>query len=146
MDLKALLLAPLLIPERTVRLLDDVNALAERARREPDPVEEVRARIDVLIAEIAQLLVVAREIRDGGADLKETTDTLHADTRELIDGGSRLTAVSEDIEQHLGVFRAALPRILELEQAVETVADTVEPLQGAAERVGRVTNRLSRRS
>jgi hypothetical protein len=33
----------------------------------------------------------------------------------------------------------------ELEGAVETVADTVEPLQGAVERVGRATKRLSRK-
>lgn len=188
MDLKSLFLAPLLVPERTVRLLDDVHALAERARRDPDPVEEVRERIDTLIVELGLVIGVAREIRDGGAeltetakvmqatmvevlaaakalrrvaesldrtgtairqggeDLKETSDTLHGDTRELIDGGERLTAVSEQLEEHMRVFRAALPKILELEQAVETVADTVEPLQGAAERVGRVTNRLSRRS
>jgi hypothetical protein len=49
------------------------------------------------------------------------------------------------------VFVAVLPRILRaldtvdrLEEEVETVADTIEPLQGAAERVGRVTQRLSR--
>jgi hypothetical protein len=50
------------------------------------------------------------------------------------------------------VFLAALPRMLEgldvveqLEDAVETVAETVEPLAGAAEGVGRLTRRLSRK-
>ena len=33
-----------------------------------------------------------------------------------------------------------------IEDGMETVTDTVEPLQGAAERVGRVTRRLSRTS
>ena len=193
MDLKSLVLAPVLIPERLVRLLDDVNALAERARREPDPVEEVRSRIDLLLLEVRELTGVARELRDGGADLTDTAKsmnvglvelidsaralrrtaehldrtgmtihdggkdlnatakTLDADTRELIDGGARLTAVSEELESHLRVFRGALPRMLDgldvveqLEGAVETVAETVEPLQATAERVGRVTKRLSR--
>jgi conjugal transfer/entry exclusion protein len=34
----------------------------------------------------------------------------------------------------------------QLEESVETVADTVEPLQGVANGVGRVSNRLSRQS
>ena len=186
MDPKALLLAPIVVPRRVVRLLDDVNAIAERARRDPDPVEEVRVRIDALLVELRDVVVVAREIRDGGSELTATaklmnatmlemlatakalrrsaeqldrtgtaihdggeeltatSKTLHGDTRELIDGGERLTEVSEQLEEHMRVFRAALPKILELEEAVETVAETVEPLQGAAERVGRVTKRFSR--
>ncbi len=186
MDVGALLLAPIRAPLRVVRVLDDLAALAERARRDPDPVEEVRDRVDALIAQIATLNglanellpvaqaivavggeivdggeeltgetrrvhAVAREIALGGEDLTATGRVLDRDTRELIDGGERLTAVTELMESHMRTFRAALPRLLEgldtveeLEEAVETVADTVEPLQGAAERVGRVTQRFSR--
>ena len=188
MDLGSLLLAPIRVPLRVGQALDDLATLADRARRDPDPVEEVRERIDALLAELAtlnaqaaellvvapSLVAVAREIVDGGAELTAVARALHAtareivlggeeltatarvldgDTRELIDGGARLTGVSEDMETHLRIFRAALPRLLEgldtveeLEEAVETVADTVEPLQGAAERVGRVTQRFSRSS
>lgn len=179
MDLMSIVLAPVRVPLRIAQALDDLADIAERARRSPDPVEEVRVRIDLLLAEISALNVVAREIRDGGRELTEVAkavvvvasalhdtavalDTtgrtivvggqdltavatqLDVDTRELIDGGRDLTATSKRIEQDLRVFRAALPKILELEDAVETVAETIEPLQGAAERVGRVTNRLSR--
>ena len=165
MDLTTLLLAPVRVPSRIVQALDDLATLADRARRDPDPVEEVRERIDALLAEIGtlnrlaaqQLIPVARDvvavgqdIVDGGAELTEeargvrltareivlggeeltlVARLLHGDTRELIAGGERLTLVSEDLEDQL-----------------ETVADTVEPLQGAAERVGRVTRRLSRSS
>ena len=174
MDPLGLLRDTLALPGRIVRALDDVAAIAERARRDPDPVEEVRVRIDALLLELELVRGVAREIVDGGADLNRTAKALdrtgrdihdggqdltavaralERDTRELIDGGSRLTAASEDIESDLSVFRAAMPRLLsgldtvdELEDAVETVADTVEPLQGAAERVGRATNRLGRKS
>ncbi len=188
MDLTSILLAPVRVPLRIGQALDDLATLAERAQRDPDPVEEVRERIDALLAELAmlnaqaaELIVVAphivgvgREIIDGGAELTEVARSLRAtareivlggedltatarvlegDTRELIDGGERLTEVSEQLETHMRIFRAALPRLLkgldtveELEHAVETVADTVEPLQGAAARVGRVTQRLSRSS
>ena len=180
MDLTSVLLAPVRVPVRLAQALDDLATIAERARRDPDPVEEVRERIDTLIVELAAVIAVAREIVDGGAELTATARTVNttgialdergreivsggrdltavalqpeADTRELISGGRDLTEVSKQIEQDLRIFRAALPRLLqgldtvdELESAVETVADTVEPLQGAAERVGRVTNRLSRR-
>ena len=158
MDLKSLVLAPVRVPLRLAQALDDLADLAERARRDPDPVEEVRVRLDALLVELHAVNVVAREIRDGGRDLNATgrqivaggqdltavSTRLERDTRELIDGGQDLTAVSRRIEQDLRIFRAALPKILELEDAVETVAETIEPLQGAAERVGRVTSRLSR--
>ena len=233
----SVVLAPVRVPLRIAQALDDLADIAERARRDPDPVEEVRVRIDALLVEIDALNGVAREIRDGGRELTEVArgvlvmgtalhetamaldttgrtivvggqdltavatqlhvdtreltevakavvamgaalhDTslaldatgrtivvggqdltavatqLDGDTRELIDGGRDLTSVSKDLERHARVFRAALPRLLEgldtveeLETAVETVADTVEPLQGAAERVGRVTERFSRKS
>lgn len=193
MDLTSIVLAPIRVPQRVAQALDDLATLAERARRDPDPVEEARERLDALLVEIAGVIVVARDLLDGGAELTAEVKRAHAttrevldvargllpaavalratgekihdggedltvvaqalevDSRELIDGGTRLTAVSEQLEADLRVFRAALPRLLEgldtvdeLEEAVETVADTVEPLQGAAERVGRVTQRFSR--
>jgi hypothetical protein len=193
MDLSSLVLAPVRVPLRIGRALDDLAVLAERASRDPDPVEQARERLDLLLIELSALIARAGEIVDGGAELtrtaKETNSImrellavsgallpatvaldgtgrdivdggaeltavarrLHVDTRELIDGGSRLTAVSEELEDDLSVFRGAMPRLMkgldtveELEDAVETVADTVQPLQGAAERVGRVTQRFSR--
>ena len=194
MDLASLVLAPVRVPVRMAQALDDLATLAERARRDPDPVEEARERVDLLIVELAEAVRAIRELIDGGAELTQvarqthatifevlvaaqallpttvaldvtgrrlhaggeeltaTSKQLHVDTRELIDGGARLTAVSEQLEEDLRVFRAALPRLMqgldiveELEGAVETVADTIEPLAGTAERVGRVTQRLSRR-
>jgi hypothetical protein len=181
MSVSDVLLAPWRIPVRVVHALDDLATLAERARRDPDPVEEVRVRLDALLLELAAVVGVAREIVAGGAELTDvaratvasaihldtTGRTIHeggrdllaavermdADTRELHAGGERLTAVTEQLEAHLRVFRGAMPRVLDgldtvdqLEEAVETVAETVEPLQGAAERVGRVTQRFSRSS
>jgi methyl-accepting chemotaxis protein len=174
-----------LAPWRTARVLaraaEDLNALAERARREPDPVEEARERLDALFTQLEtligaigtvdasaaalvsggqDLLAATRELNStaqtidaGGRDLRRTGEVLDDHTKELITGGDDLTAVATDLAQSLRVVRGALPRLLdglesveELEQSAEVVAETVEPLQGVAKRVGRVSDRLSRRS
>src|SRR4051794_39990208 len=165
MPVSEVLLAPWRIPARVVRALDDLAALAERARRDPDPVEQVRERLDALLLELGAAVVAIQDatgaavrldatghmIHDGGQDLLQATKSVDGAGREIVDGGARLTEVTEELERHLRVFRAALPRLLqgldtveELENAVETVADTVEPLQATAEKVGRVTQRFSR--
>jgi DNA repair ATPase RecN len=161
-------LAIVLTPWRVVRVVaraaDDLNAVAERARRDPDPVEELQTRLDALLTELEalgaggeDLLVATRElnatartIEVGGRRLRRTGEVLDEHTQELITGGQDLTEVAKDLAHSLRIFRAALPRLLdgldtveELEASVETVAETVQPLQGVARGVGRVTNRLS---
>jgi hypothetical protein len=172
-------------PWRVVRVLartaEDLNAVAERARRDPDPVEEARERLDALFTELETLIVAiqtvdasavalgaggedlllatrsldstARAIETGGRELRRTGEVLDEHTQELIAGGQDLTAVAKDLAESLQVVQVALPRLLEgldsveqLEESVETVAETVEPLQGVAKGVGRVSDRLSRRS
>lgn len=202
-----LVLAPWRATRAVGRIAEDLNALAERARRQPDPVEQAYHAVEdllgglrsviatatrledhiaavdahavqldahavqldghavqldghaVALTAVAEALlhttralhVTAREIVEGGRDLKETGDTLDDHTVELIAGGRDLTETAKSLDASLRVFRAALPRLLEgleiveeLEGAVETVADTVEPLQSVAEGVGRVTKRFGR--
>lgn len=140
-----------------MRALEDLNAVAERARREPDPVEEVRQRIDTLLVEAAALIAnvqrleaLTAEVVLGEHELIAVGERVDRGAAEVAAGAAELTAVAQSIDETLGVFRAALPKLLrgletaeQLEESVETVADAVEPLQGAAERVGRVTRRLS---
>jgi hypothetical protein len=190
-----IVLAPWRAGQLVVHAAEDLNAIAERARRDPDPVEEVRERLDALLAEIGRLVVLIGPLRgvvaelvtaaelvdatageivvggrdlttvarglderalallDGGERLRMSSESLDAHSVELIDGGEDLTAVAQELAATLRVFRAVLPRLLEgldtveqLEEAVETVADTVEPLAGAAEGVGKITKKLSRRA
>lgn len=173
MDLGSLVLAPIRVPLRVARALDDLTVLADRARKEPDPVEEVRVRLDALLMELTALNLVAREIVEGGRDLTDTAKQVDLTGRmihdggkdleavargveargaEIRDGGADLTQVATRLEIDMRALLSALPKIMsavdvveELEGAVETVAETIEPLQGTAERVGRVTQRLSRR-
>ena len=143
MSVADLVRAPWHAGRAVVRAADDLNALAERARRDPDPVEEIHALLVSLQSEL-------RAIRIGGRDLRVTGESLDAHTQELISGGRELTEVSKAIAAELAAFQAVLPRLLEtldtvdgLESSLETVADTVEPLQGVTNGVGRVTRRLS---
>ena len=174
-----------LAPWRTVRVLaraaEDLNAVAERARRDPDPVDEVRERLDALFTQLERLVAgigkvdasalalgaggedlllstrelnsTARTIETGGRELRRTGEVLDEHTQELIAGGKDLTAVAKDLSDSLRVLRVALPHLLEgmdsveqLEDSVETVAETIEPLQGVAKGVGKVSDRLSRRT
>jgi hypothetical protein len=172
-----------LAPARFVRVVaraaEDLNALAERARRDPDPVEEARKRVDALFAQLETLVVAirtveatgvalgaggedlllatrelnstARTIETGGRDLRRTGELLDDHTQDLIAGGKELTAVAKELAHSMRILRTSLPQLLDgmdsvahLEESVETVAETIEPLQGVAKGVGRVSERLSR--
>jgi prefoldin subunit 5 len=174
-----IVLGPWRAARAIARAAEDLNAVAERARRDPDPVEQAHERLDALFTELETLIAgirkvdasavalgaggedlllatrslnsTAHAIETGGRDLRRTGDVLDEHTQQLITGGQDLTAVAKDLADSLQVLRAALPRLLEgldsveqLEESVETVAETVEPLQGVAKGVGRVSNRLSR--
>ena len=171
--------APWRAAQAVIRAGDDLHTLAERARRDPDPVDEARERLDRLGGQLESLISVARSldasaasidsgaaallevtralhgtartIVTGGEDLRRTGEALDAHTQEIIGGGEELTAVAEELAGSLRVFRGALPQVLEglhsveeLEDSVGTVAETVEPLQGLTQGVGRVSQRLVR--
>lgn len=172
MGIRDFVLAPWRLAGVAGRALDDLHAIADHARREPDPVEEARERIDVLVEElrragariddliatasplpplVAELEGVAREIVTGGDELHATTRDVDRRAGEIVTGGQDLVATCERLEAEVRQLTAALPQILaglgaveEMEEAVETVAETVEPLQGTAASVGRLTERLSR--
>jgi hypothetical protein len=75
----------------------------------------------------------------GGRDLVETGQALDGRLQALLP----LTAA---LERHLPEIVQALHAVERLEQSAGTVADTVEPLQGAAQRVGRIAGRTRRAS
>ena len=127
MDPFAAVRAPVGAVRAVIRAAGDLHELAERARRDPDPVEEIRERLDALLAVTSALNATAETIVTGGDDLRRTGEKLDTHARELISGGRELTEVTKDVED-----------------SVETVAETVEPLQGVARGVGRVQQRLSR--
>jgi methyl-accepting chemotaxis protein len=156
-NLTSIVLAPVQLPLRAVRGIEELTAELKEVRAIAERIDaalpHALAAVTALTRVAESVDVTGQQIVVGGGDLTEATRTQEHRTRELIDGGAELTAVSKRLEDDLEVFVAVLPRILQaldtvdrLEEEVETVADTIEPLQGAAERVGRVTKRLSRTS
>ena len=155
MDLTSIVLAPIRLPMRLASAVEELTTEMKQVRTVG---ESVLSTLQLAVEEITVLTRVAesvdvtgQQIVVGGRDLTAVTRAQERDSRELIEGGRDLTEVAKDIETNLEIFRAVLPRLLEaldtvdrLETEVETVAETIEPLQGAAERVGRVTKRLSR--
>jgi methyl-accepting chemotaxis protein len=154
-----------LAPWRTVRVIgraaNDLNAVAERARRHPDPVDEARERLDafsdqletlvgavravhasalVLAAGGQDLLLATRElnataqtIESGGRDLRHTGEALDGHTEELIAGGEDLTAVTKELAASLRVVRAALPSLVEGLDSVEQLEESVETVAETVE-------------
>ena len=90
MDLGSVLLAPIRVPQRIVQALDDLATLAERARRDPDPIEEARDRVDKLILELGTAVAEIRRLIAGGAELTETAKAVHVTLAEM-------TAVAESL-------------------------------------------------
>jgi hypothetical protein len=137
------------VRERLDALIAGLGALIVVAERLQITAAEIVTGGQDLVATGLAVDRTGREIVTGGRDLVETAERVEDRGTEIVVGGQDLTAVAASLDETLRVFRAALPRLLEgidtaehLEEAVETVAETVEPLQGAAERVGRVTRRL----
>jgi hypothetical protein len=138
------------VRERLDALIAGLGALIVVAERLQMTAAEIVVGGESLVETGRAVDRTGREIVSGGHDLDQTGRAVDRTGREIVAGGQDLIEVAASLDETLRVFRAALPRLLQgidtaeqLEEAVETVAETVEPLQGAAKRVGRVTRRLS---
>jgi hypothetical protein len=111
---------PLLIDPRLVlRALDDLHAVAEAARELP----AIEARL-------------TEQLQSAEAELRRARKTADARAGALLAVLERLDAPS---------MAQAVESIRSLEAATKTLAAAVEPLQGTAERLGRISDRLTGR-
>jgi methyl-accepting chemotaxis protein len=134
------LLDPRMPARLALRALDDLHALASVARREPHPVDALREELREAVAEIRELNRRAARVADRA--------------REVVDGGAGLTDAAERIDErleHMEPMLRSLDRItptltrgLGAIDSLEDSVETVGPLQGAAEGVGKVARRLRR--
>src|SRR5215210_6133669 len=92
-----IVLAPWRAARLVIRAADDLNSVAERARREPDPVDEARERLDALFKELETLISAVRTVDAsavalgaGGEDLLESTQELNSTARRIETGGRDL--------------------------------------------------------
>jgi len=111
---------PFLIDPRLVlRALDDLHAVAEAARELP----AIEARL-------------TEQLQSAEAELRRARKT--ADAR-----AGALLGVLERLDADLPSMAEAVASIRSLEAATKTLAAAVEPLQGTAERLGRISDRLT---
>ena len=174
MDARYAIMVPWRTAQAVVRAADDLHTLAERARRDPDPVDEARERLDRLGSQLESLLTVARSLDEnaasidtgaaallevtgelhetartivtGGEDLRRTGEVLDAHTQEIITGGKDLTAVGEEIAASLRVFRGALPQVLAGLHSVEELEDSVGAVAETVEPLQGFTHGVGRMS
>jgi hypothetical protein len=110
---------PLLLdPRLLTRALEDLHAIADAARELP----AIEARL-------------TEQLRSAEAELRRARKT--ADAR-----AGALLAVLERLDADLPSMAEAVESIRSLEAATKTLAAAVEPLQGTAERLGRISDRL----
>src|SRR4051794_4136829 len=123
------LLNPLTLPRLALRALDDLYALADIARRDPHPMEELTERTDGIGADLEALVEVARgiletgqEIIVGGDDLRRTGVSLDGTAAQIRDGGG-------DLRQAVGALLEVAPRLLvhppQLRDPLQTAAGHV---------------------
>jgi hypothetical protein len=108
----------LLDPRLVARALEDLHAIAIAARELP----AIEARM-------------TEQLRSAEAELRRARKT--ADVR-----AGALLAVLERLDTDLPSMAEAVESIRSLEAATKTLAAAVEPLQGTAERLGRISDRL----
>jgi hypothetical protein len=123
---------PLLVDPRTLaRALDDLHAIATAARELPaverrltERLESAEAELRTANAHAVQLLGAVGRIDDVEREVAE------------------LVRLAGELRDGLPALDEALRSIRTLEGATATLAAAAEPLQGTAERLGRIADRL----
>lgn len=122
-------------PRLVLRALDDLHTLAEFAKTLPAEVTELQA-----IGR--ELLATGREIQALGLRIEEQIQGMAVIGENLDRRGEELLAQASSVEGRLDKVIDALPTIEAFEVSATTLAQTVVPLQGVADRLGRITDRL----
>ena len=111
----------------TVRALDDLHQLAEASRWALQRRDDASATVQELKDQLTELIAVQRQA-------VETQRSLAGLQAQLVELVTRLESSPR--------AEAALKAMDDLRESLETLAGTTEPLQGAAESIGRVADRL----
>jgi len=147
---------PFLIDPRLVpRLLDDIHAIAEAARLLPTVEARLTERIASAESRLDDVIAAAAPLKGLGGRADGVLDGIdRVDVRavELLAAVDRLDSVearvaelvrlAEELRAGLPTLDDALGSIKQLNAAARTLAAAVEPLQGTAERLGRIADRL----
>ena len=115
---------PFIDPRLVLRAFEDLHAIAIAARELP----VIEARLTAQLAEVDRR----------GGEILEAID--RADER-----AAGLLGALDRIDADLPSLGEAVESIRSLEAATRTLALAVEPLQGTAERLGRISDRIAGR-
>jgi methyl-accepting chemotaxis protein len=100
MDLTSVVLAPVRAGRLAVRAAEDLHAVAERARRDPDPVTEVRDQLDALLEGLWRLTDLIVPLHAAVLQLTATAAAVDLTGRDIVSGGEELTAVARALDRH----------------------------------------------
>ena len=142
-------------PRLVLRAFDDLHVLAETARTLPDVEARLTRRIESAEARLGDVIDAAAPLDGLGtrADgVLSGIDRVDARAAELLRAVDRVDSVehqvaelvrlAEEIRGGLPTLDEALDSIKQLNDAAGTLAAAVAPLQGTAERLGRIADRL----
>jgi len=148
---------PLTLPPRLLfRALDDLHAIAEAARRLPDieatlidRFERLEQRADAMEDQLQRALELGERINDRGAGILETGErlleqgaALHERGGVILEQGVVLERRAAEVAESGRELAATFPTLERAAEIGETLAQAVEPLLGAADRLGRMADRL----
>jgi DNA repair exonuclease SbcCD ATPase subunit len=123
---------PLLVDPRTLaRALEDLHAIATAARELPAVERRLTERLESAEAELRTANEHARELVGAVARIDDVE-------REV----AQLVRLAGELRDGLPALDEALRSIRTLEGATATLAAAAGPLQGTAERLGRIADRL----
>ena len=118
-------------PRQLARALEDLHAIAVAARELPAVERRLTERLESAEAEL-------RLANEHAGELLTAVERIDNVEREV----SELVRLAEELRGGLPALDEALRSIRSLEGATATLAAAVEPLQGTAERLGRIADRL----
>jgi len=92
-------------------------------------------RLDAIDARMGEVIDLAGDVRDG-------MESGISAVRELDHRGASVLTLAERLDARAGEVLAAIDELDKLAPTAATLAASVEPLQGASERLGRIVDRL----
>ena len=140
---------PFLIDPRAIpRALDDLHAIAQAARRLPEVEERLTERIASAEARLDDVLEAATTVRlldDRAAGVLEGLDRVLGAVDRIGDVErevAELVSLARELRGGLPTLDDAPESMRQLNLAAGTLAAAAQPLQGTAERLGRIADRL----
>jgi methyl-accepting chemotaxis protein len=120
------------------RVGTDLTAVADAARTLPDVEDRLTRRISSLESSLAGLVEIVSRLEENLPGLRRIINAV-----EQLDGKLEGVIVRVDrIEQQLPAIEEVLQAVHELGGSAGQLASAAEPLQGTAERIGRIVDRL----